>query len=98
MVKLAGFSLHTGLDLQEGADIIMVKPGMPYLYIVRRVKNERVVPTFVYQVSGECAMYMAAFENGWLDKEQRMIDSLLAFKRADADGILSNFAKDVAKL
>lgn len=92
-------ALHEcALDLQEGADMIMVKPGMPYLDIVRRVKDELAVPTFVYQVSGEYAMHVAAFENGWLNKEQVMMESLLAFKRAGADGILSYFAKDVAKL
>ncbi|MEE8057730.1 MAG: porphobilinogen synthase [Pseudomonadales bacterium] len=92
-------ALHEcALDLQEGADMIMVKPGMPYLDIVRRVKDELAVPTFVYQVSGEYAMHMAAFENGWLDKEQVMIESLLSIKRAGADGILSYFAKDVAKI
>ena len=92
-------ALHEcALDLQEGADMIMVKPGMPYLDIVRRVKDELAVPTFVYQVSGEYAMHMAAFENGWLNKDQVMMESLLAFKRAGADGILTYFAKDVAKL
>lgn len=92
-------ALHEcALDLQEGADMIMVKPGMPYLDIVRRVKDELAVPTFAYQVSGEYAMHMAAFENGWLDKEQVMMESLLAFKRAGADGILTYFAKDAAKL
>ncbi|ARN74422.1 porphobilinogen synthase [Oceanicoccus sagamiensis] len=92
-------ALHEcALDLEEGADMIMVKPGMPYLDIVRRVKDELAVPTFVYQVSGEYAMHMAAFQNGWLDKDQVMIESLLAFKRAGADGILTYFAKDVAKL
>jgi porphobilinogen synthase len=92
-------ALHEcALDLQEGADMIMVKPGMPYLDIVRRVKDELAVPTFVYQVSGEYAMHVAAFENGWLNKEPVMMESLLAFKRAGADGILSYFAKDVAKL
>jgi porphobilinogen synthase len=92
-------ALHEcALDLQEGADMIMVKPGMPYLDIVRRVKGELAVPTFVYQVSGEYAMHLAAFENGWLDKNQVMLESLIAFKRAGADGILSYFAKDVAKL
>lgn len=86
------------LDLEEGADMVMVKPGMPYLDIVRRVKTELEVPTFAYQVSGEYAMHMAAFEKGWLDKDTVMMESLLAFKRAGADGILTYFAKDAARL
>ncbi len=86
------------LDLEEGADMVMVKPGMPYLDIVRRVKTELEVPTFAYQVSGEYAMHMAAFQNGWLDKDSVMMESLLAFKRAGADGILTYFAKDAARL
>jgi porphobilinogen synthase len=86
------------LDIEEGADMVMVKPGMPYLDIVRRVKTELEVPTFAYQVSGEYAMHMAAFQNGWLDKETVMMESLLAFKRAGADGILTYFAKDAARL
>ena len=86
------------LDIEEGADMVMVKPGMPYLDIVRRVKSELGVPTFAYQVSGEYAMQMAAFANGWLDKDTVMMESLLAFKRAGADGILTYFAKDVARL
>ncbi|MCV2403697.1 porphobilinogen synthase [Marinomonas sp. C2222] len=86
------------LDIEEGADMVMVKPGMPYLDIVRRVKTELEVPTFAYQVSGEYAMHMAAFEKGWLDKNTVMMESLLAFKRAGADGILTYFAKDVALL
>ncbi|MFT2097560.1 porphobilinogen synthase [Marinomonas sp. 2405UD66-6] len=86
------------LDLEEGADMVMVKPGMPYLDIVRRVKTELEVPTFAYQVSGEYAMHMAAFEKGWLDKDTVMMESLLAFKRAGADGILTYFAKDAAHL
>ncbi|SHG85988.1 porphobilinogen synthase [Marinomonas polaris DSM 16579] len=86
------------LDIEEGADMVMVKPGMPYLDIVRRVKTELEVPTFAYQVSGEYAMHMAAFQNGWLDKDTVMMESLLAFKRAGADGILTYFAKDVARL
>jgi porphobilinogen synthase len=86
------------LDLDEGADMVMVKPGMPYLDIVRRVKTELEVPTFAYQVSGEYAMHMAAFQNGWLDKDTVMMESLLAFKRAGADGILTYFAKDAARL
>ncbi|TPE45041.1 porphobilinogen synthase [Maribrevibacterium harenarium] len=86
------------LDIEEGADMVMVKPGMPYLDIVRRVKSELGVPTYAYQVSGEYAMQMAAFQNGWLDKDQVMMESLLAFKRAGADGILTYFAKDAARL
>ena len=86
------------LDIEEGADMVMVKPGMPYLDIVRRVKTELRVPTFAYQVSGEYAMQMAAFEKGWLDKEMVMMESLLAFKRAGADGILTYFAKEAATL
>ncbi|MFT5578731.1 MAG: porphobilinogen synthase [Paraglaciecola psychrophila] len=92
-------ALHEcALDLAEGADMIMIKPGMPYLDIVRRVKDELAVPTFVYQVSGEYAMHVAAFQQGWLEKDAVMLESLIAFKRAGADGILSYFAKDVAKL
>jgi porphobilinogen synthase len=92
-------ALHEcALDLAEGADIIMVKPGMPYLDIVRRVKDELQVPTFVYQVSGEYAMHVAAFEKGWLARDAVMIESLLAFKRAGADAILTYFAKEAAKL
>jgi porphobilinogen synthase len=92
-------ALHEcALDLQEGADMLMVKPGMPYLDILRRIKDELAVPTFVYQVSGEYAMHVAAFEQGWLDRNAVMLESLMAFKRAGADGILSYFAKDVAKL
>ncbi|RDL44102.1 porphobilinogen synthase [Marinomonas piezotolerans] len=86
------------LDLEEGADMVMVKPGMPYLDVVRRVKSELGVPTYAYQVSGEYAMQMAAFQNGWLDKDTVMMESLLAFKRAGADGILTYFAKDAARL
>ena len=86
------------LDLAEGADMIMVKPGIPYLDVVRRVKEELAAPTFAYQVSGEYAMHMAAFEKGWLDKDSVMMESLLSFKRAGADGILTYFAKDAAKL
>ncbi|MFI8619335.1 MAG: porphobilinogen synthase [Marinomonas sp.] len=86
------------LDLDEGADMVMVKPGMPYLDLVRRVKHELEVPTFVYQVSGEYAMHMAAFQNGWLDKDSVIMESLLAFKRAGADGILTYFAKDAARI
>lgn len=86
------------LDIEEGADMVMVKPGMPYLDIVRRCKTECQVPTFAYQVSGEYAMHQAAFANGWLAKEATILESLLAFKRAGADGILTYFAKDAAKL
>ncbi|HTO81123.1 MAG TPA: porphobilinogen synthase [Methylomirabilota bacterium] len=85
------------LDIAEGADMIMVKPGMPYLDIVRRVKDAFAMPTFVYQVSGEYAMLKAAAERGWLDGERAMLESLLAFKRAGADGVLTYFALDVAK-
>jgi len=88
---------EVGLDLQEGADMVMVKPGMPYLDIVRRVKDEFKAPTFVYQVSGEFAMLKAAAQNGWLNEEACVLESLLAFKRAGADGILTYFALDAAK-
>jgi porphobilinogen synthase len=87
---------EVALDLAEGADMVMVKPGMPYLDIVRRVKDRFAVPTFVYQVSGEYAMLMAAIGNGWLDGSRVINESLLAFKRAGADGILTYFARDVA--
>ena len=86
------------LDLEEGADMVMVKPGMPYLDIVRRCKSELAVPTFAYQVSGEYAMHVAAFDNGWLNREQVILESLLAFKRAGADGILTYFAPEAARL
>ncbi len=86
------------LDIAEGADMVMVKPGMPYLDIVRRVKDEFRVPTFAYQVSGEYAMIKAAAANGWLDHDAVMMESLLAFRRAGADGVLSYFARDVARL
>lgn len=89
---------EVGLDISEGADMVMVKPGMPYLDIVRRVKAEFEVPTFAYQVSGEYAMISAAAQNGWLDRERCMLESLLCFKRAGADGILTYFAKEVAQL
>jgi porphobilinogen synthase len=85
-------------DLAEGADMVMVKPGMPYLDVVRRVKDEFGVPTFAYQVSGEYAMLKAAAANGWLDHDAVMMESLLAFKRAGADGVLSYFALDAARL
>jgi porphobilinogen synthase len=90
-------ALHeVAMDLEEGADMVMVKPGMPYLDIVRRVKDEFGVPTFAYQVSGEYAMHMAAIQNGWLAEKPVIMESLLAFKRAGADGILTYFAKKVA--
>ena len=88
---------EVGLDLAEGADMVMVKPGMPYLDIVRRVKDQFSAPTFVYQVSGEYAMLMAAAQNGWLDASRVIPESLLAFKRAGADGILTYFAYEVAE-
>jgi len=84
------------LDLAEGADMVMVKPGMPYLDIVRRVKQTFQVPTYAYQVSGEYAMLKAAAQNGWLDEKACVLESLLAFKRAGADGILSYFALTAA--
>jgi porphobilinogen synthase len=87
---------EVALDLQEGADMVMVKPGMPYLDIVRRVKDEFGVPTFAYQVSGEYAMLMAAANNGWLDEKAVIMESLLAFRRAGADGILTYFAMRAA--
>ena len=89
---------EVALDIAEGADMVMVKPGMPYLDIVRRVKDEFRVPTFAYQVSGEYAMIKAAAANGWLDHDAVMMESLLAFRRAGADGVLSYFARDVARL
>jgi len=89
---------EVGLDLAEGADMVMVKPGLPYLDIVRRVKDEFKVPTFAYQVSGEYAMIKAAAANGWLDHDAVMLEALLAFKRAGADGILTYFAMDAARL
>ncbi|WP_127558932.1 porphobilinogen synthase [Saccharospirillum alexandrii] len=91
-------ALHeVALDLQEGADMVMVKPGMPYLDIVHRVKTELQVPTFAYQVSGEYAMHQAAAQNGWLDLDAVMMESLVAFKRAGADGILTYFAVAAAQ-
>ncbi len=89
---------EVALDLAEGADMVMVKPGMPYLDIVRRVKDEFKVPTFAYQVSGEYAMLKAAAQNGWLEHDKVMLESMLAFKRAGADGVLTYFARDVARL
>ncbi len=88
---------EVGLDLQEGADMVMVKPGMPYLDILRRIKDEFKAPTFVYQVSGEYAMLKAAAQNGWLNEEACVLESLLSFKRAGADGILTYFALDAAR-
>ncbi len=88
---------EVGLDLEEGADMVMVKPGMPYLDIVRRVKSQFGAPTFVYQVSGEYAMLKAASQNGWLDEKACVLESLLAFKRAGADGVLTYYALDVAE-
>ncbi len=91
-------ALHeVAMDLEEGADMVMVKPGMPYLDIVRRVKDEFGVPTYAYQVSGEYAMTMAAIQNGWLDERKVILESLLCFKRAGADGILTYFGKQVAR-
>jgi porphobilinogen synthase len=89
---------EVGLDLAEGADMVMVKPGMPYLDIVRRVKDEFKVPTFAYQVSGEYAMIKAAAQNGWLDHDMTMMEAMLSFKRAGADGVLTYFARDIARL
>jgi porphobilinogen synthase len=88
---------EVALDLAEGADMVMVKPGMPYLDVVRRVKDEFKVPTFAYQVSGEYAMLKAAALNGWLDHDKVMMESMMAFKRAGADGVLTYFALDVAR-
>jgi porphobilinogen synthase len=89
---------EVAMDIAEGADMVMVKPGMPYLDIVRRVKETFKVPTFAYQVSGEYAMLKAAAQNGWLDHDLVMMESLLAFKRAGADGVLTYFARDAARL
>ncbi len=92
-------ALHeVALDLAEGADMVMIKPGMPYLDVVRRIKDELKVPTYAYQVSGEYAMHMAAFDNGWLDADEVMLESLICFKRAGADGILTYFATRAATL
>jgi len=88
---------EVALDIEEGADMVMVKPGLPYLDIVRRVKDEFGVPTYAYQVSGEYAMLKAAAQNGWLDEKACVLESLLAFKRAGADGVLTYFALDVAR-
>lgn len=89
---------ETELDISEGADMVMIKPGLPYLDIIRRIKDEFGMPTFVYQVSGEYAMHMAAFEKGWLEEETVIIESLTCFKRAGADGILTYFAKRAAQI
>ena len=89
---------EVAIDITEGADMVMVKPGMPYLDVVRRVKDEFRVPTFAYQVSGEYAMLKAAAQNGWLDHDGVVLESLLAFKRAGADGVLTYFALDAARL
>lgn len=91
-------ALHeVALDIEEGADMVMVKPGMPYLDIVRRVKDEFKVPTFAYQVSGEYAMIKAASANGWLDEEQIVMEAMMSFKRAGCDGVLTYFAKDICR-
>jgi porphobilinogen synthase len=89
---------EVALDLAEGADMVMVKPGLPYLDVVRRVKDTFQAPTFSYQVSGEYAMICAAAANGWLDRERSIVESLLAFKRAGADGVLTYFALEAAQL
>jgi porphobilinogen synthase len=89
---------EVALDIAEGADMVMVKPGMPYLDVVRRVKETFHVPTFAYQVSGEYAMLAAAAQNGWLDRDKALVESLLAFKRAGADGVLTYFAVEAARL
>jgi porphobilinogen synthase len=88
---------EVGMDLQEGADMIMVKPGMPYLDVVRRVKDTYGAPTYAYQVSGEYAMLKAAAQNGWLDEKATVLEALLSFKRAGADGVLTYFARDAAR-
>jgi porphobilinogen synthase len=88
---------EAGLDLEEGADMVMVKPGLPYLDIIRRIKDEFKAPTYVYQVSGEFAMLKAAVANGWLEEKRCVMEVLLAFKRAGADGILTYFALDAAR-
>jgi porphobilinogen synthase len=88
---------EVALDIAEGADMVMVKPGMPYLDIVRRVKDEFKVPTYAYQVSGEYAMIKAAAQHGWLDQDKAMMEAMLAFKRAGANGVLTYFARDIAR-
>ena len=87
---------EVGLDLAEGADMVMIKPGMPYLDIIRRVKDEFKAPTCVYQVSGEYSMLMAAVQNGWLEEQKCVLEALTAFKRAGADAILTYFAISAA--
>jgi len=89
---------EVALDIAEGADMLMVKPGMPYLDIVRRVKDEFKMPTFAYQVSGEYAMIKAAAQNGWVDHDKTMIEAMLCFKRAGANGVLTYFSRDIARL
>jgi porphobilinogen synthase len=89
---------EVALDISEGADMVMVKPGLPYLDVIRRVKDTFAVPTFAYQVSGEYAMLCAAAKNNWLDREKALLETLLAFKRAGADGILTYFAPEAARL
>ncbi len=89
---------EVALDLAEGADMVMVKPGMPYLDVLSKVKREFGVPTVAYQVSGEYSMLVAATQNGWLDRERAMMESLLAFKRAGADAILTYFAREAAQI
>lgn len=88
---------EVGIDLQEGADMVMVKPGMPYLDVIRRIKDTYDAPTFAYQVSGEYAMLKAAVQNGWLDERACALEALLSFKRAGADGVLTYFARDAAR-
>ena len=88
---------EVAMDIAEGADMVMVKPGMPYLNVLRRVKDEFKVPTFAYQVSGEYAMLKATAQNGWLEHDTVTMESLLAFKRAGADGVLTYFAVDAAR-
>ena len=88
---------EVGMDLQEGADMVMIKPGMPYLDVIRRVKDTYGAPTYAYQVSGEYAMLKAAAQNGWLDERACVLEALLAFKRAGADGVLTYFARDAAR-
>ena len=89
---------EVALDIAEGADMVMVKPGMPYLDIVRRVKDEFKMPTFAYQVSGEYAMIKAAAQNGWVDQDKTMMEAMLCFKRAGANGVLTYFSRDIARL
>ncbi|MBL7233614.1 porphobilinogen synthase [Komagataeibacter oboediens] len=89
---------EVALDLREGADMVMVKPGLPYLDVIQRVRAEFAVPTFAYQVSGEYAMLMAAIQNGWLDRDRVIMESLMAFRRAGANGVLTYFALDAARL